>query len=151
MLLAENIVLGLQNSHVTYLLLYGGIQLGRFSDIRALRRTDSVQKIALSTVISSIPFVLGLIFSVQHVHDPRWPHWGADVSVDRLWPALRRRTPGVVDTVLRQAATDTCSATGSSLPTRTLSASPQRHRSEHASHRAARKPTLLTLTALLWI
>ena len=71
---AENIVLGLQILHVAFLLLHDWVPLGRFSDIGALRRTDSVQKIALSTAMSSIPFILGLIFSAKHAHDPRWPH-----------------------------------------------------------------------------
>ena len=68
-------MLTLELFQVAFLLLHDWVPLGRFSDIRALRRTDSMQKITLATVISSIPFVLGLVFSVQHVHNPRWPGW----------------------------------------------------------------------------
>ncbi len=73
--LAEKLVLTLEVFQVAFLLLHDWVPLGSFTDLRALRRTDSLQKIALATVISAVPFVLGLIFSIQHAHDPRWPLW----------------------------------------------------------------------------
>ncbi len=73
--LAENIVLVLQAFQVAFLLLHDWTPFGRLNDVRALRRTDSLRKIAVATAINTVPFAVGLIFSVQHAHDRRWPHW----------------------------------------------------------------------------
>ena len=73
--LAEGIVLSLETFQVAFLLLHDWVPLGRFSDIRALRRLEPMRKIVLATTLSSLPFVLGLVFSAIHAHDPRWPRW----------------------------------------------------------------------------
>ena len=75
---AENSILALQVFQVAFLLLHDWVPLGRLSDPRALRTLESTRRIVLATALSGVPFLLGLIFSTVHAHDPRWPGWVRD-------------------------------------------------------------------------
>ena len=71
----EKSILGLEIFQVAFLLLHDWVPLGRLSDPKALRSLEPIRRIVLATAISSVPFLLGLIFSADHLHDPRWPDW----------------------------------------------------------------------------
>jgi hypothetical protein len=43
------------------------------NDVRAVRKVDSDMRLVVVTVISSVPFTFGLVYSLLHA-DP-WPHW----------------------------------------------------------------------------
>ena len=68
-------ILVLEALQVIFLLLHDWVPLGRFSDLAALRRLETPRKIVLATLVSSVPFVLGLVFSLAHAGDARWPPW----------------------------------------------------------------------------
>jgi hypothetical protein len=68
-------VLGLQVFIVAFLLLHDWIPLGRLNNVAALRGEDSLQKRLLTTVLSALPFALGLWFTVSHGNGPTVPGW----------------------------------------------------------------------------
>jgi len=65
-------ILWLQIFHVAFLLLHDWIPLGPLSDLAAVRRENSRKALILGTAISSLAFVLGLLFCFVYVP---WPHW----------------------------------------------------------------------------
>jgi hypothetical protein len=66
--------LGLQAFHVAFLLFHDWVPLGRFNDIRAQRTTDPVRKRVLTTVLSAVPYLFLLAFSVRDVRAHRLSH-----------------------------------------------------------------------------
>jgi len=68
-------LLGLQGLQVVFLLLHDWVPLGRLSNLKAVRGSDSTTKLFWVTVLSALPF--GLVFGVCCVHwrDQRWPVW----------------------------------------------------------------------------
>lgn len=69
------VISGMEGAQVAFLLLHDWVPLPPFSDVKALRRVEPISKIVLATLVSSLPFVLGLVFSLRHVKDARWPQW----------------------------------------------------------------------------
>jgi hypothetical protein len=64
----------LQAFQVAFLWLHDWIPLGRLNDIAAVRRQDSLRRLITVTLLQSVPWTLGLVFSVQHFgqHQPGW-------------------------------------------------------------------------------
>jgi hypothetical protein len=66
--------LGLQVFQVLFLWLHDWIPLGRLNNIDAVRSQDTTLRLVVVTVIQSVPFTIGLLFSVLHLGRP-YPHW----------------------------------------------------------------------------
>jgi len=71
----EGWLLVLQAVDVAFLLLHDWVPLGRLSNRQAVREVDSVTRLAVSTLISTVPWALGLGLCCVYWHSPRWPHW----------------------------------------------------------------------------
>jgi hypothetical protein len=67
-------LLALQLFHVLFLALHDWIPLGRLTDTAAVRAANPNSRLALSTLISTSPFVVGLIATQMHArgHYPGW-------------------------------------------------------------------------------
>ena len=70
----QAIVIGLEAFQVAFLLLHDWIPLGSLNDVRAVAAEDSVGKRVWTTLLSALPFVLTLYFSVRTAGAP-WPGW----------------------------------------------------------------------------
>lgn len=60
------LLISLQAAHVLFLWLHDWVRLGRLNDIAALRRVDTMRRITVTTVLQSLPFTLGLFFSIAY-------------------------------------------------------------------------------------
>jgi len=70
----EIICLGLQLFQVLFLSLHDWIPLGGFNDVAAVRSQDTTLRLIIVTLAQSVPFSIGLLFSVLHLGRP-YPHW----------------------------------------------------------------------------
>jgi len=70
----EIIFLGLQVFQVLFLWLHDWIPLGRLNDVAAVRSQDTMLRLVVVTFIQSVPFSIGLLFSILHLGRP-YPHW----------------------------------------------------------------------------
>ena len=70
----EPILLALQAFQVAFLWTHDWIPLGRLNDVAAVRRQDSFPRLIIVTLIQSVPFTIGLIFSAKFFGHP-YPHW----------------------------------------------------------------------------
>jgi len=68
------VLIALQALQCLFLWFHDWIPLGRLNDVAAVRREDSTARLAVITVIQSLPFTIGLYFSVLHYPNP-YPHW----------------------------------------------------------------------------
>ena len=64
----------LQAFQVAFLWLPNWAPLGRLNDVDAVRRADSRRRLIVVTVMQSLPYPLGLIFSAHHLSQT-WPQW----------------------------------------------------------------------------
>src|SRR5262249_32103699 len=71
---AQTCLLILQTFQVAFLWLHDWLPLGRLNDVAAVRRLDSLPRLVKITLIQSVPFTLGLIFSLWHLGQP-FPAW----------------------------------------------------------------------------
>ena len=69
----EASLIALQAIQVVFLLLHDWVPLGRLSNLAAVRGIDSTSKLFWTTVLSALPFALGLGFSIAKF--PQWPMW----------------------------------------------------------------------------
>ncbi len=71
----EVALLVLQTFQVAFLWLHDWVPLGRLNDVAAVRRQDSWSRLVIVTLVQSVPFTLGLVWSGQHFGEPffRWP------------------------------------------------------------------------------
>ena len=71
----QSALLVLQAFQVAFLWLHDWVPLGRLNDVAAVRRQDSVSRLVIVTLVQSIPFTLGLVWSWRHFGEPfsRWP------------------------------------------------------------------------------
>ena len=69
----EAILIGAQAIQVVFLLLHDWIPLGRLTNLAAVRALDSTQKLFWTTLLSALPYAVGLGFSVADF--PHWPMW----------------------------------------------------------------------------
>jgi hypothetical protein len=70
----EIILLGLQVFQVLFLWLHDWIPLGRLNDVAAVRSQDTTPRLVVVTLVQSVPFSIGLLFSFLHLGRP-YPHW----------------------------------------------------------------------------
>ena len=66
--------LGLQMFQVAFLWIHDWIPLGRLNDVVAVRSQDTKQRLVTVTLIQSIPWTLGLCFSLSHL-GRTYPSW----------------------------------------------------------------------------
>ena len=72
--LIEGILLGLQAFQVFFLWLHDWVPFGRLNDVAAVRGQDTRLRLIVVTLIQSVPFTVGLVFSiVSWGHS--YPHW----------------------------------------------------------------------------
>jgi hypothetical protein len=68
------VLVGLQAFQVFFLWVHDWIPLGRLNDVAAVRGQDTFWRLVRVTLIQSVPFTIGLFFSVRHFRGP-WPGW----------------------------------------------------------------------------
>jgi hypothetical protein len=64
----------LQAAQVAILWLHDWLPLGSLNDIPAVHAADSRSRLAVVTIIQSVPFTLGLVFTLSHLAAPL-PDW----------------------------------------------------------------------------
>lgn len=70
----EIALLTLQAFQVIFLWIHDWIPLGRLNDISAVRSEDTSLRLTIVTLIQSMPFTIGLIFSAKYFGYP-YPSW----------------------------------------------------------------------------
>ena len=70
----QEVLLGLQAFQVLFLWVHDWIPLGRLNDVAAVRGQDTTVRLAMVTLIQSVPFTIGLVFSLLNFGQP-YPHW----------------------------------------------------------------------------
>jgi hypothetical protein len=70
----EQILLTLQAFQVLFLWFHDWIPLGRLNDVTAVRRHDTLARLVLVTLIQSVPFTIGLVYSARYFGQP-YPGW----------------------------------------------------------------------------
>jgi hypothetical protein len=70
----ELIFLGLQVFQVLFLWLHDWVPLGGLNDVAAVRTQDTTLRLIIVTLIQSVPFSIGLLFSALHLGRP-YPLW----------------------------------------------------------------------------
>jgi hypothetical protein len=66
----------LQAFHVAFLWLHDWIPLGRLNDVAAVRRQDSSARLVTVTLVQSVPYTIGFLFSVFYLGASRpFPEW----------------------------------------------------------------------------
>jgi len=70
----EIVLTVLQAFQVLFLWLHDWVPLGRLNDVKAVRSQDSAFRLAVVTLIQSVPFTIGLLFSLSYFGRlyPRW-------------------------------------------------------------------------------
>ncbi|MGH9775653.1 MAG: hypothetical protein ACRD50_11975 [Candidatus Acidiferrales bacterium] len=70
----EQVLLALQAFQVVFLWVHDWIPLGRLNDVSAVRSQDSPRRMVIVTLVQSVPFTIGLFFSVRYFgrHSPDW-------------------------------------------------------------------------------
>jgi len=59
---------------VLFLWLHDWVPLGGLNDVAAIRTQDTTLRLIIVTLIQSVPFSIGLLFSALHLGRP-FPHW----------------------------------------------------------------------------
>jgi len=70
----QTTLLALQGFHVVFLWLHDWIPLGRLNDLAAIRNQDSLRHRIIVTLMQSVPWTLGLIFSAPYLGQA-YPGW----------------------------------------------------------------------------
>jgi hypothetical protein len=70
----EQGLLALQAFQVLFLWFYDWIPLGRLNDVAAVPRQDTLARLVLVTLIQSVPFTIGLVYSARYLNQP-YPGW----------------------------------------------------------------------------
>jgi len=73
-LMIEIILLLLQGFQVLFLWIHDWIPLGKLNDIAAVRGQDTRTRLLVVTLIQSVPFSIGLFYSLLYFKKP-YPHW----------------------------------------------------------------------------
>jgi hypothetical protein len=76
----QAILLALQAFQVIFLWIHDWVPLGSLNDVAAVRSQDTTARLVRITLIQSLPFTIGLVFSAIHFGD-HYPGW----LVDWLW------------------------------------------------------------------
>jgi hypothetical protein len=69
----EAILIGLQAVQLVFLCLHDWVPLGRLSNLAAVQSIDSRSRLLWTTVLSALPYALGLAASLATF--PHWPMW----------------------------------------------------------------------------
>lgn len=85
--IAIDALLALQCFHVLFLALHDWIPLGSLNDLKAVRAANPSSKLIAGTLISLIPFAIGLAASVMHFGQayPSWLIWWLWISYGLLF------------------------------------------------------------------
>ena len=67
-------LIALQAFQVAFLWIHDWVPLGRLNDVAAVRRQDTLQRLVIVTLAQSVPWTIGLIFSVKYFGHP-YPDW----------------------------------------------------------------------------
>jgi hypothetical protein len=70
----EIILVVLEAFQVIFLWVHDWIPLGRLNDVAAVRSQDSLRRLIVVTLIQSLPFTVGLAFSILYF-GRSYPHW----------------------------------------------------------------------------
>jgi hypothetical protein len=70
----EMVLLALQVFQVCFLWVHDWIPLGRLNDVAAVRSQDTKRRLVTVTLIQSVPWTIGLCFSLLHFRRP-YPEW----------------------------------------------------------------------------
>jgi hypothetical protein len=70
----EIVLIALQVFQVLFLWLHDWLPLGRLNDVKAVCSQDTTSRLVVVTLIQSVPFTIGLLFSLSHFGRP-YPHW----------------------------------------------------------------------------
>lgn len=70
----EIILLALQAYMVIFLWMHDWVPLGRFNDVAAVRSQDTWLRLAVVTLVQSLPFTVAFIFSA-HYFGQSYPRW----------------------------------------------------------------------------
>src|SRR3984893_13678924 len=70
----EMVLLALQVFQVLFLWVHDWIPLGRLNDVAAVRSQDTRRRLVTVTLIQSVPWTIGLCFSLLHFRRP-YPGW----------------------------------------------------------------------------
>jgi hypothetical protein len=70
----QQILLGLQAFQVAFLWIHDWAPLGRLNDVEAVRREDPLARLAGVTLLQSLPFTVGLVYSVRYLGQ-QYPGW----------------------------------------------------------------------------
>jgi hypothetical protein len=73
-LYVEIVLIVLQGFQVLFLWLHDWVPLGRLNDVKAVRSQDTALRLVVVTFIQSVPFTIGLLFSLLYFGRlyPRW-------------------------------------------------------------------------------
>lgn len=70
----EIVLIVLQALQVLFLWLHDWVPLGRLNDVKAVRSQDTTARLVTVTLIQSVPFTIGLVFSAL-CFGRMYPHW----------------------------------------------------------------------------
>jgi hypothetical protein len=73
----ELVLLGLQLFQVLFLWVHDWVPLGKLNDVAAVRSQDTTQRLITVTLIQSVPYTIGLCYSLLHWKQP-YPGWLCD-------------------------------------------------------------------------
>ena len=70
----EAALVALQSCQVIFLAIHDWVPLGRLNDVRAVRSQDTPVRLATVTLIQTLPFAFGLLYSVLYL-GRQYPGW----------------------------------------------------------------------------
>jgi hypothetical protein len=70
----EQALIGLQVYQVLFLAVHDWVPLGKLNDVEAVRRADPLGRLIRVTLIQTVPYAIGLFFSVRS-YGRMWPDW----------------------------------------------------------------------------
>lgn len=68
------LLVSLQTVQVAFLWLHDWIPLGALNDVAAVRKTDPLPRLIKVTLIQSVPWTIGLFYTLRHLATP-FPDW----------------------------------------------------------------------------
>jgi hypothetical protein len=72
--MVEVTLLIFQGFHVVFLWLHDWIPLGPLNDVGAVRSQNTLTRLVRATLINSVPYTIGLVYSLIYFHRP-YPMW----------------------------------------------------------------------------
>ncbi len=81
------VLIALQAFQVLFLWIHDWVPLGRLNDVRAVRRADPLGRLVWITLLQSVPWTIGLVFSVRGYGTPYrgWLVWWLWISYVTLF------------------------------------------------------------------